>query len=561
MNKEINTEETQYLKKKFEEYKQKQLINNSYLMVYDNTGRINGGSSVKLIDIIRDIKSKKERDGIQKDKLSVGYFSVSGFKGRKKDVNVIKHTRMIVIDIDKKDNLELNFPELRNELRSDSLISAFFKSPSGGLKIIIRTNIKYLDHHKAFFISLKNHLQNKYPQIKKIDPSGSNIARACYLPFDQNAYLNRNPDIFKLSEEEISAINTRIQRRKRQNHSETLIDVNNITFDEHYDNMLNLLKTRTTIGVVNVSNNENNRTNIPIDNSENRTPIPLNFESERGTNVPIVTPPNIIPGMMYDNIFNELRYKTIGDILLSINVPFFEILILKNIYPNGRNNGLSYTTRLDEQYFRNNPQKPLTTDVLEGLDGLEVCEMNLSKDTIIKEGYRGKTLSSITMKLIFNNPFCHPSHILKEVMRINNYFCEDPSPLTNPKPDELEVRYIVNGHYTDFINGNLDFSRVIRKNNKNGKVSKKFVFFSSQYECDDKKQRQLDAIKTFRDGRKKKFESNYEVAIKELQDGKKITQKRIAEYMGISARNLRRFDAGEYRKLVENYNKSFTGTK
>ena len=48
----------------------------------------------------------------------------------------------------------------------------------------------------------------------------------------------------------------------------------------------------------------------------------------------------------------------------------------------------------------------------------------------------------------------------------------------------------------------------------------------------------------------------YLEAINNLQDGEKITQKRIADYMGMTPRNLRRYDTDEYDELIARYNKT-----
>jgi len=170
---------------------------------------------------------------------------------------------------------------------------------------------------------------------------------------------------------------------------------------------------------------------------------------------------------LYDNIFSNHRYYNIAGGVMSTDVPYLELIIWKNIYPCR----LDWITRLDEYYFKDNPQKLISTDSIEGLDGLEICEIVLPKNHVIKERFRAKTLSSISMKLIFNNPFCHPDYIIKEVSRINDCYCEDPNP-SNPKPDNEEVRNIVIINYKKFINGDLDFSRVIRKKNKKDEVSR-----------------------------------------------------------------------------------------
>ena len=243
---------------------------------------------------------------------------------------------------------------------------------------------------------------------------------------------------------------------------------------------------------------------------------------------------------------------------MSTDVPFLELLLLKNMLPAR----LDYITRLDEYYFKDNPEKPISTDSIEGLDGLEVCEVVITKDTVFREHFRAKTLGSISMKLIFNNPFCSPELILKEVMRLNDCYSEDPHPLKNPKPNYNEVRNIVMNNYQKFITGELNFSRVIRKNDKTKAVSKKYVFRSLQFESTDPIVKRFEGIKTYAEGRRAKNLRRYAEAINCLQDCKKITQKRIAEFMGMSPRNLRRYRKDEihgdffekYDEVVKKYN-------
>jgi DNA-binding transcriptional regulator YiaG len=159
------------------------------------------------------------------------------------------------------------------------------------------------------------------------------------------------------------------------------------------------------------------------------------------------------------------------------------------------------------------------------------------------------------LKLIFNNPFCHPDYLIREVQRINNYFCEDPNP-SNPKPNDEEVRNIVMQNYISFLNGELDFSKVVRTNPKTKKVSPKFVFKSKQFINIVDSITHLEAVRTFHEGKNAKNQKLFEQAINELQDGTKITQKRIANQMCISTRTIRRYMTDRYDELIRRYNSS-----
>jgi DNA-binding transcriptional regulator YiaG len=245
---------------------------------------------------------------------------------------------------------------------------------------------------------------------------------------------------------------------------------------------------------------------------------------------------------------------------MSTDVPFFEILFMKYCTPSK----VERETRLDEIYFKNYPDKRLSTDDFEGLDGLEVCEEK--SIGIIREGKRGKRLSLICMKLIYNNPFCHPALIARELQSINYNNCEDPNP-KNPAPDEEEINAIVSTCYQKFINGELDFTEVMRKKKNYKDISKRKVFcskFHVKMKSDEKKK---ICHKTYTDGNRKKNIMNYEKAVVALQDGTKITQKRIANYMGMSTRNLRRYtrDGNEelFKKceeIINNYHKTLNSS-
>ena len=96
---------------------------------------------------------------------------------------------------------------------------------------------------------------------------------------------------------------------------------------------------------------------------------------------------------------NLLRRNVVRLSGVCTNVPFFEILFHQYCTPSV----VERETRLDEMYFKNYLDKRISTDDFECLDGLEVCKVKSLG--IIQEGKRGKTLTSICMKLIFNNPF------------------------------------------------------------------------------------------------------------------------------------------------------------
>lgn len=505
----INTQDNRSLREKFKEYKdgieaKKNGINSDLkIMVYPYVKDYKNGNQFPISEVINDIRTNSDRKNFtDKGKLPVAYFSASMIVGRKLNENVTKHSGFFVIDIDKDKNLDVDLAKLKQDLQNDKFTYACFNSPSGGIKVVIHTNLMSIEHHEAYFMNIKEYLLSKYI-ITEIDQSGCNIARACYMPYDKDIYYNIHASKYSLDKSQLNKLIPIVKLNKSlHSTSKQLLQVDSISYDEHYENILKLLKKRTEVG-------------------------------------------------LYTNIFNDYRYKGIGRGVMDTTVPFLELIILKNLYPYK----LDWETQLDELYFKEHTQKHLNVLDIGCRHGIEICKIGFRKGYIIKEHFRAKTLGSFSMKLIFNNPFCHPDYLIREVQRINNYFSEDPNP-SNPKPNDEEVRNIVMQNYISFLNGELDFSKVVRTNPKTKNVSPKYVFKSKQFINIVDSITHLEAVRTYREGKNRESLKSLEEAINVLQDGKRITQKRIANHMEISTRTIRRYMTGEYHELIDRYNKS-----
>lgn len=504
----INTQDLSSYREKFRKYiddnsQKPKSTNHIVVMVYKNRWDFKNGKQVLLTEVIDGIRTESERLEVSDKKyLPVAYFTATEIIGRKLNENIVQHSGLIILDIDKDDNPGVDFIQLKKDLKADKYTCACFNSPSGGIKVVVNTNINSVEYHDAYFHSIKEYFLTHYT-ITKIDPSGCNVARACYLPYDSDCYYKSPSYRYCLDINQINTIYANSNIKQSSNQSKVLLEVGSISLDEHYDNLKNLLKKWTEVG-------------------------------------------------LYANIFNIYRYKNIERGVMSTDVPFLEFIIAMNTYPYR----LDWSTRLDEIYFTKNPQKPISTDYIDGLDGMEVCEIVLPKTHVIKERFRAKTLGSITMKLIFNNPFCHVDYLINAVKKINFYYCEDPHPFHNPKPDDIEVQKIVMDNYKKFLDGELDFSTVIRKKIKKDKISKKYVFWSRKYEPIDNQTKHLEATRTYHEGRNARNYKKFAEAIYALQNGKKIMNKRIAEYIGVSSKTIGRYRRSnpELDKMITMYN-------
>lgn len=95
--------------------------------------------------------------------------------------SILEYSRLVVLDIDKLD--PTNIEVLKQQLSQDEYVHFCFVSPSGnGIKIIVQVNTGP-EHHLAAFLHLQKTFEDKY--LFKVDPSGKDICRLCYVSFDE----------------------------------------------------------------------------------------------------------------------------------------------------------------------------------------------------------------------------------------------------------------------------------------------------------------------------------------------------------------------------------------
>ncbi len=133
------------------------------------------------------LRSSKTDDDIKRTKRTMfDYCTFSGtFSCRKKDA-IISYSGLLCLDFDDLPDVETAFEQLRDNQKYETQL--LFRSPSGkGLKWVIQCN--YEEHsHLEFFNEVCQYVSDAFDLIA--DPSGKDIGRACFLPHDENAYIN-----------------------------------------------------------------------------------------------------------------------------------------------------------------------------------------------------------------------------------------------------------------------------------------------------------------------------------------------------------------------------------
>jgi hypothetical protein len=165
---------------------------------------------VKLKAVIEHIKSGYWREFISKirkeksignvewvtlkNKL-VGFTPCATFSKQRLKPYLTHYNKLIVLDIDKLDLVTIE--AVKNKIISDKFTHACFISPSGfGIKIFVKVNSNQ-ENHEIAYKQVANYFEKTFGQ--KIDRSGKDITRLCYISADEEAYFDELSAAFEIT--------------------------------------------------------------------------------------------------------------------------------------------------------------------------------------------------------------------------------------------------------------------------------------------------------------------------------------------------------------------------
>lgn len=135
-------------------------------------------------DTLRLLTDKDQRANYKRNFFNYSTFSGKFQTNRKNDA-LIEHSGLMCHDFDHLDNLQ----EVKRWLLMDSHFETLllFTSPSGnGLKWVIPIDLSKATHEQ-WFLGVSNYLRQTYGLVS--DPACRNVARACFIPYDPDAYI------------------------------------------------------------------------------------------------------------------------------------------------------------------------------------------------------------------------------------------------------------------------------------------------------------------------------------------------------------------------------------
>ena len=168
----------------------KVIANNAFHVVAE---QIKSGTFKNQVEELQKLLESGKEKEYKKKKRSLLAFTPSGrFEGGRKPEFLIEYSRIIILDIDKIDNLTT----VKEKAVQCKYTYCCFVSPSNkGLKLLVKTDNSSAKHTEAFL-----DIQTFYEELlkQKIDPSGNDITRLCFFSYDKDLYINNESETFNI---------------------------------------------------------------------------------------------------------------------------------------------------------------------------------------------------------------------------------------------------------------------------------------------------------------------------------------------------------------------------
>lgn len=140
-------------------------------------------TDVRLKQVTEDFRSTYKCSKEFKSK-EFNYVTFSGNFSKRTATHLIHYSGYLCIDIDDVENVESTF----NLLQKDENTELMFRSPSGkGIKWIIAVDLA-VGGLENYYKAISDYLLNNYNI--KADKACKDVARACFLCYDEHAFIN-----------------------------------------------------------------------------------------------------------------------------------------------------------------------------------------------------------------------------------------------------------------------------------------------------------------------------------------------------------------------------------
>ncbi len=172
------------------------------ISLFEALNSIRIGNYEKQIGNIRRLLTNNNIQSYRAKKKQLPAYIFSGIAfGNRYKFDISGYTSLIVVDIDKLENIEL----VKSQLKSDCHVISVWMSPSGnGLKALfyveyaspIKEEDIWVLHEHCAFPQIENYLITKYSI--QVDQTGADITRLCFVSSDSDIHLKREFEPFNI---------------------------------------------------------------------------------------------------------------------------------------------------------------------------------------------------------------------------------------------------------------------------------------------------------------------------------------------------------------------------
>ena len=172
------------------------------ISLFEALNSIRIGNYEKQIGNIRRLLTNNNIQSYRAKKKQLPAYIFSGIAfGNRYKFDISGYTSLIVVDIDKLENIEL----VKSQLKSDCHVISVWMSPSGnGLKALfyveyaspIKEEDIWVLHEHCAFPQIENYLLTKYSI--QVDQTGADITRLCFVSSDSDIHLKREFESFNI---------------------------------------------------------------------------------------------------------------------------------------------------------------------------------------------------------------------------------------------------------------------------------------------------------------------------------------------------------------------------
>lgn len=143
---------------------------------------------------VKEATEKFKTGLIQKDELPIIVPTAMMKPGNKIMNNCLTHSRLIWLDIDKKDNESIDLETIIDKINNDPYTFLTWRSPRNGFRIVVKTPGCNVANHQFYWKAVADYYLNEYGIIA--DDRPRNVNSICFLNHDGDLFYNFNPAPF-----------------------------------------------------------------------------------------------------------------------------------------------------------------------------------------------------------------------------------------------------------------------------------------------------------------------------------------------------------------------------